>query len=141
MRVSNRKAVMYLLKEGYDNIWLKPHTRRADLVYTIGEWYRALDLWNLFDGIAFNPNGEAVYIQIKTNAWAKEKPIKDFLIDKKNFLVMSINVKYTGKEWKILIREYNSKDYEEKRKRTVHRKRGRGCSRNSKTRIRRRRRV
>ena len=51
MRSSNRKAVLWLLKNGYDDIWLKPHGRRHDLVYNTGEWYRALDLWNLFDGI------------------------------------------------------------------------------------------
>jgi hypothetical protein len=54
MRASNRKSVMWLLKNGYDEIWLKSHTRRSDLVYTVGEWYRALDLWNLFDGICFD---------------------------------------------------------------------------------------
>ena len=88
MRFSNRKAVLHLLGLGYDEIWLKPHVRRADLVYTRGEWYRALDLWNLFDGICFNPDGEAVYLQIKTNAWAKEQEIVDFMSDKK-MLVMS----------------------------------------------------
>ena len=44
---------MWLLKNGYDEIWLKAHGRRQDLVYNRGEWYRALDLWNLFDGICF----------------------------------------------------------------------------------------
>ena len=93
MRFSNRKAVEWLLENGYDEVWLKPHVRRQDLVYTRGEWYRALDLWNIFDGICFNPDGEAVYIQIKTNAWAKEAPIKSFVETHKNIIAISINVK------------------------------------------------
>ena len=64
MRQSNRRAVNYLLSKGYDDIWLKPHGRRQDLVYTLGEWYRALDLWNLFDGICFDPDGNIILIQI-----------------------------------------------------------------------------
>ncbi len=90
MRFSNRKAVNYLLSKGYDDIWLKPHGRRHDLVYTQGEWYRALDLWNLFDGICFDKDGNAIFIQIKTNAWAAEKPIKDFICDKKHLIVFFI---------------------------------------------------
>ena len=107
MRVSNRKAVLHLLKNGYDDIWLKPHGRRHDLVYNTGEWYRALDLWNLFDGICFDQEGIIILLLIKTNAWAKEQPIKDFLSDKNNLIALSINVKY-GKKWTINIREYKT---------------------------------
>ena len=82
MRFSNRKAVLWLLKNGYDDVWLKPHTKRTDLTYTQGEWYRVIDLWNLFDGVCFNEEGEAIFFQIKTNAWAKASPIIDFLADK-----------------------------------------------------------
>jgi len=108
MRFSNRKAVNYLLSKGYDDIWLKAHGRRHDLVYTQGEWYRALDLWNLFDGICFDKDGNAVFIQIKTNAWAAEKPIKDFICDKKHLIVLSINVKGGGKKWDVNVREYGN---------------------------------
>ena len=108
MRFSNRKAVNYLLSKGYDDIWLKPHGRRHDLVYTQGDWYRALDLWNLFDGICFDRDGNANFIQIKTNAWAAEKPIKDFIYDKKNLIVLSINVKGSGKKWEVKVREYGN---------------------------------
>jgi hypothetical protein len=108
MRFSNRKAVNYLLSKGYDDIWLKAHGRRHDLVYTQGEWYRALDLWNLFDGICFDKDGNAIFIQIKTNAWAAEKPIKDFICDKKHLIVLSINVKGSGKKWDVNVREYGN---------------------------------
>ena len=108
MRVSNRKAVLLLLKNGYDDIWLKPHGRRHDLVYNTGEWYRALDLWNLFDGICFDKEGNIVLIQIKTNAWAKEKPIKDFLKDKKHLITLSLNVNRHKNIWSVSVREYKT---------------------------------
>jgi len=107
MRSSNRKAVMWLLKEGYDDIWLKPHTRRHDLVYTRGEWYRALDLWNLFDGICFDEGGNIILIQIKTNAWPPKKPILDFLVDKKNIKVLAINVFRKKGRWDVKVRDIN----------------------------------
>jgi hypothetical protein len=127
MRFSNRKAVLWLLKNGYDEIWLKPHIRRTDLVYTAGEWYRALDLWNLFDGICFNDEGDLILIQIKTNSWAAAKPISDWLKDKNNLIVLVINVKGKGKKWDIMVRKY-----ENKREGTIHRKGGRDSSSDSK---------
>ena len=107
MRASNRKAVLWLLKNGYDEIWLKPHTKRADLVYTVGEWYRALDLWNLFDGICFDKDQNIIMLQIKTNAWAKEAPLKSFVDSHKNIIVLSINVKkMKDSKWVVYTREY-----------------------------------
>ena len=109
MRASNRRAVNYLLSKGYDDIWLKAHGRRQDLVYTLGEWYRALDLWNLFDGICFDRDGNANFIQIKTNAWASKQPILDFLKTRRNLIVLVINVRKTkGKKWEVLIRKYET---------------------------------
>lgn len=106
MRSSNRKAVIWLLEHGYDDIWLKPHTRRHDLVYTSGEWYRALDLWNLFDGVCFDEGGNVVFIQIKTNSWPPTKPIIDFMRYKKNIKAVSINVFKVKGRWDVKIREY-----------------------------------
>ena len=106
MRASNRKAVMWLLKEGYDDIWLKAHTRRHDLIYTRGEWYRALDLWNLFDGICFDDGGNIVLIQIKTNAWPPSQPIFDFMRDKNNMKVLCINVFRKEGRWDVKVRAY-----------------------------------
>lgn len=106
MRISNRKVVMWLLKNSYDEIWLKPHTRRADLVYTRGEWYRALDLWNLFDGICFDPDNNLVFLQIKTNSWAKDPPLKAFVDTHKNIKILSFNVKNKKGKWEILTRQY-----------------------------------
>jgi hypothetical protein len=108
MRASNRKAVMWLLKNGYDEIWLKAHNRRQDLVYTRGEWYRALDLWNLFDGICFDDESNTVMLQIKTNAWAKSAPLQTFVDTHINSKVLSINVKGEKGKWTVYTREYNA---------------------------------
>ena len=108
MRSSNRKAVLWLLEKSYDDIWLKPHGRRHDLVYTRGEWYRALDLWNLFDGVCFDEHGNVIFIQIKTNAWANAKNIEDFLINKKNIIVLVLNVNRRKSKWHVDVREYKT---------------------------------
>jgi len=113
MRASNRKAVLWLLKNGYDDIWLKAHTRRHDLIYTTGEWYRALDLWNLFDGICYDEGGNVVFIQIKTNAWATEDPIFEFMRDKNNIKVLSINVYKKKGRWDVKVRAYCMRDIHE----------------------------
>lgn len=108
MRWSNRKAVEFLLDNGYDQIWLKPHTRRKDLIYTQGTWYRALDLWNLFDGICFSQTGDIFFLQIKTNRWAEEEPILKF-ISKRKINVIIINVIFKrGKKTEVKIKHLNS---------------------------------
>ena len=118
MRFSNRKAVLWLLENGYDEIWLKPHIRRSDLVYTVGEWYRALDLWNLFDGICFDADGNIVLIQIKPTAWASASPINDWLKDKNKLIVLVINVKGKGKKWeksaKLIMKSFKKTIFERK---------------------------
>jgi hypothetical protein len=108
MRFSNRKAVIWLLENQYDEVWLKAHTKRTDLTYTLGNWYRAMDLWNLFDGICFDKYGNIILIQVKTNAWAKGQDFVDFLSDKKHLKVLSINVKGKDRKWEVLTREYET---------------------------------
>jgi hypothetical protein len=106
MRNSNRKAVEHLLNLGYDDIWLKPHTRRHDLNYCQGAWYRSLDLWNLFDGICISPSGIITFLQIKTNAWAKADPILKWVARVKGIEVLVINVKHTYRKYEVLLRCY-----------------------------------
>jgi hypothetical protein len=67
-----------------------------------------MDLWNLFDGICFDKNGNIILIQVKTNAWAKGKDFVDFLSDKKHLKVLSINVKGKDRKWEVFTREYES---------------------------------
>ena len=112
MYVSNKHTVNHLLDIGYDEIWLKAHGRRHDLVRCQGVWYRALDLWNLFDGIAIDEGGTITFLQIKTNAWASKAPILKWLKKVKGIKVLVINVKYKERTHKVLLREYKCTDME-----------------------------
>lgn len=105
MRISNGHATKFLLKNGYNQIWLKAHTKFKDKVQCQDSRYYALDLWNLFDGLCFDSKGYLWAIQIKTNAWAKASEIIDF---QKNYKIKSIvlNVKKSGSRWKVLERKY-----------------------------------
>ena len=93
MRASNLLVREWLLKNGYDEIWFKSHGKRNDYVFTQNGKYMAQDIWNLFDGICVSPNGEyLVLLQMKTNAWAKEEPIKRFVRYKIGCYALSFNV-------------------------------------------------
>ena len=104
---TNKLATLTLLDQGYDLVWLKPHTKRHDMVYSQQGNFRCLDLFNLFDGICFF-NETPIFIQIKTNAWASIKPIKEFL-KRRKVKVLIINVTNKLKEcegkYKVKIRE------------------------------------
>lgn len=110
MRVSNRLVREWLLKKGYNEIWFKPHTKRNDVVFTQKGSYLATDLWNLFDGICFSGQDTIVFLQMKTNAWAKEKPIMAF-VKKTGLIVISFNVTNKLKEckghYKVFVRYYS----------------------------------
>lgn len=114
MRASNKMVREWLLSNNYDEIWFKPHTNRSDVVFTQKGKYLATDLWNFFDGIAWKINGgdgiaSLVFLQMKTNAWAKEKPLKDFQ-KKHNCQIISFNVTDKLKEcngkYKVFARFY-----------------------------------
>ena len=112
MRASNKLAVSHLLKNGYDDIWLKPHTKRNDMVYCQDRKYLATDLWNLFDGICFGKDLieiKAYYIQVKTNAWAAEEPILKFLKTHSiNVIVINVTnkLKACKGKYKVFTRDY-----------------------------------
>ena len=110
MRTSNKLVREWLLKEGYDNIWFKAHTARNDVVFTQKGSYLATDLWNLFDGICTTTSGFIVFLQMKTNSWAKEKPFKDFVKKMNGCFVLSFNVTNKLKDckgkYKVYVRDY-----------------------------------
>lgn len=108
MRVSNKLAVKWCLEHGIDDIWLKPHGKRTDTHYCKRGNYRALDLFGLFDGIAWFDR-KIVFLQIKTNKWASEKPFRHFLKDRDCF-ILSINVckSKNSKIWKVKNRFYQT---------------------------------
>jgi len=108
MRASNKLVREWLLKEGYDEIWFKPHSKRNDLVFTQKGNYLATDLWNLFDGICLG-DGSIIFLQMKTNGWAKSDPILKF-VNKNNCKAISFNVsnklKESNKKYKVFVRHY-----------------------------------
>ena len=111
MRASNLLVRKWLLENGYDDIWFKPHGKRNDYVFTQKGNYMAQDIWNLFDGICFNRVGLICFLQMKTNAWAKERPIEVFLRNHHELRVISFNVTNKLKEckghYKVFERKYS----------------------------------
>ncbi len=92
MYVTNRMVRDWLLEKGYDQIWFKRHTKRNDIVFTQKGNYLATDLWNLFDGICLSKFGDITFLQMKTNAWAKESDLMKFIKKNKNVMVLVFNV-------------------------------------------------
>lgn len=81
---SNARAKKWLLDRGYTHIYLKPHMRYDK------------DIYGLFDGFCFSPEGDFTFLQIKSNAYPPSKPIIEFL-EQKNICALAINVKDGGK--------------------------------------------
>ena len=110
MRASNLMVREWLLTNNYDQVWFKPHTKRNEYVFTQKGKYLATDIWNLFDGICIDPSGFIVFLQMKTNSWAKEKPLKDFIKRCKDVIILSFNVTNKLKEckghYKVFVRDY-----------------------------------
>jgi hypothetical protein len=108
MRASNKLVREWLLENGFDDIWFKPHSVRHDYVFTQHGNYLATDLWNLFDGIAWG-KGECYFLQMKTNVWAKEEHIRFFLLrHKAKVLVFNVTnkPKKANGKWTVFVREY-----------------------------------
>lgn len=105
MRISNKLAREHLLRIGFEQIWLKSHTKFHDKIYiNDGTNYNALDLFNLWDGIALREDG-VWFLQIKTNAWAKDDPLTQWCT-KYNAKGLNINVKLINNEYQVLMRYY-----------------------------------
>lgn len=112
MRTSNKLVREWLLKNSYDEIWFKPHGKRNDYVFTQKGNYMAQDIWNLFDGICISNYSGITFLQMKTNAWASEKPFKDFLKKLPDNYIEILSFNVTNKlaeckgRWKVFVREY-----------------------------------
>lgn len=86
MRVSNELARDYFLNLGYDWIAFKAHALRNDVAWCRdSDGFKTKDFkkyytdhFNLFDGYMLG--GTIVWFQIKTNAWAKAIPVKEFCV-------------------------------------------------------------
>lgn len=106
MRSSNKRAIEYLILQGFTDIILRTHCKHKDFVYNKEMTSTCTDYWNLFDGMGYDRNGNLAFIQIKTNAWAAEKPIKDF-VTRRKIPVIVINVTNKLKIWQVLVRKYD----------------------------------
>lgn len=106
MRASNKLVRINLLANGYDQIWFKPHGSRNDYVFTQRGTYMAQDIFNLFDGICID-RGVITFLQMKTNAWPKVKPLLDFIKNTKNIQILVLNVTNKSGSWIVHKRFYN----------------------------------
>ena len=112
MRKSNSYVREWLLKNRFDHVWFKPHRdgrkkQNWEMVYrSNGEIYGQLDIFNLWDGLCFDPTGTLVMFQVKTGSWASEKKIKKFMKNKSGFIGMVFNVRKKDNRWKVFVREY-----------------------------------
>ncbi len=106
MYASNQKARAYILADlGGTHVYFKEHLKRKSRFFmSVGNYYQATDFFNLFDGL-FILKGRLVWVQIKTNAWASEKRIIDFINPLSGFCVLVINVK-TKPRHEIKVRWY-----------------------------------
>jgi len=96
MYKTNKIAVDWMLKNGFDHIVLFTHTRRGmpyrfkDGAKTVLWWTK--DLFGLFDGLSINKDGFIFFLQFKTNAWPATEPINKLLKQTVYARALAINV-------------------------------------------------
>lgn len=110
MRASNKLCREWLLKNGYDEIWFKPHGKHNDYVFTQKGTYMAQDIWNLFDGVCINKDGYVTFLQMSTTQWHKKEPYHKFTkkisgVEVLNILVTNKRKECNGK-YKVFVREF-----------------------------------
>lgn len=120
MRESNKLVRKWLLDNGYDEIWFKPHGKRNDLVFTQRGNYLAQDIWNLFDGICKKDN-KLIFLQMSTSNWHGERPYEEwikkvngvgillFLVTQKRKECQRINKDGSVskiRDWKVFVKEF-----------------------------------
>src|ERR1044072_3476649 len=75
-----------MFEHGFTYVYFHPHPprNRLDLIFIDRNTkVHAKDLFNLFDGMAIDPNGDVVFFQVKTNSWDGFKEITEFTQGKK----------------------------------------------------------
>lgn len=83
MRLSNAYATKWLLSQGYNDVWLKPHYKFNNKVYTDVGHYDAQDIFNLHDGIC-KGDREYIFLQISTNTLHARK---EYIEESKKFQI------------------------------------------------------
>lgn len=104
MYQTNKMCKDWLVKNGYDYIWLKPHidarnARFKETYLTKDGVFYARDIYNLFDGICFDPQGILTFIQLSTTNYHPEKPYLEFIQDKKGFKIMMLRARKKSRKW------------------------------------------
>jgi len=80
----------WLLENGYDYIWFKPHMDGRKKIHKEtyhtkqGVFYQT-DLYNLYDGICADRDGNPVFLQMSTTNWHPEKAYIEFMNINKGF--------------------------------------------------------
>lgn len=114
MRNTNRLCRQWLLEHNYDYVWLKPHmdTRRSrkDVYYTKEGVFFQTDIYNLFDGICYDPQGNLVYLQLSTTKYHSEEPYRKFFSNKIGKCLMMRAVKKKNR-WLIQTKEIKDHDH------------------------------
>lgn len=112
LKKSNGRARAFLFAEGWDWLWFKSHVdfRRCDYYYLANDpkAHGCIDPFNLFDACGYDHEGRFWWIQIKTNEWPSEAPLKGFMLGKRDVRILAINVKTDPddpKKYDIAVRE------------------------------------
>lgn len=106
MRHTNKLAREWLLSNGFDYIYFKPHKdfrkhKNQEIFFTkIGVFYQT-DFYNLFDGFCFSPDGVFTWIQTSTTNYHKVDPYVEFLKGKKGFRILFIKAVKKKNRWQI----------------------------------------
>jgi len=106
MRASNKRAIEQLVKQGHTDITLRTHCKHKDFMYNMNKpAHKQTDFFNLFDGFCYDPDNVFTWLQFKTNKWAPERPIKEF-VERRRQPVVVVNVTNKKGQWEVLMRRY-----------------------------------
>jgi len=106
MRASNKRAVEQLTKLGHTDVTLRTHCKHKDFLYNTNKAAKQqTDFFNLFDGFSYDPDNVFTWLQFKTNKWAPERAIKEFVQRRKQPVVV-VNVTNKRGQWEVLMRRY-----------------------------------
>lgn len=107
---TNKLCKDWLIENGYDFIWLKPHidarlSKFKETFLTRQGVFYARDIFNLFDGICFDSDGVLTFIQLSTTNYHKEEPYLEFIKNKKGFRVLMLRAVKKKNRWQVQTKE------------------------------------
>ncbi len=106
MRASNKKAVNTLTEIGHTDVTLRTHCKHKDYLHNKNQpAHQQTDFFNLFDGFSYDPDNVFTWLQFKTNKWAAERPIKEF-VERRHQPVIVCNITNISGVWEVKMRRY-----------------------------------